>query len=52
MIGTALSCVGIFLLMNAAMFKVLGMNHLADSQFPAADASLLLFGAMDDKSSC
>lgn len=45
MTGTALSCVGIFLLMNAAMFKVLGMNHLAGSQFPAADASLLLFGS-------
>ena len=45
MIGTALSCVGIFLLMNAALFKVLGMDHLAGSQFPAADASLLLFGS-------
>lgn len=44
MIGTALSCIGIFLLMNAAMFKVLGMNRLAGLQFPAADASLLLFG--------
>ena len=44
MIGTALSCVGIFLLMNAALFKVLGMDHLAGSQFPAADASQLLFG--------
>lgn len=44
MIGTALSCTGIFLLVNAAVFRVLGMDHLAGSQIPVADAAVLLFG--------
>jgi basic amino acid/polyamine antiporter, APA family len=44
MIGTALSCIGIFLLVNAALFRVLHLDHLAGSQMPAADASLVLFG--------
>jgi APA family basic amino acid/polyamine antiporter len=45
MIGTALSCIAIFLLMNAAMLHVLGMNHLAGSQMPAADAAMSVFGS-------
>ena len=44
MIGTTLSCVVIFLLMNAAMFHVLRMDHLAGSQMPAADSAMLVFG--------
>jgi len=44
MIGTALSCIAIFLLINAALLHVLGMNHLAGSQMPAADAAMLVFG--------
>jgi APA family basic amino acid/polyamine antiporter len=44
MIGTALSCIVIFLLMNAALFHVLRMDHLAGSQIPAADAAMLVFG--------
>jgi basic amino acid/polyamine antiporter, APA family len=44
MIGTALSCIVIFLLVNAAMFHVLRMDHLAGSQMPAADAAMLVFG--------
>jgi APA family basic amino acid/polyamine antiporter len=30
--------------MNAGMYHVLGMNHLAASQMPAADAAMLIFG--------
>jgi len=44
MIGTTLSCIVIFLLMNAGMYHVLGMSHLAASQMPAADAAMLIFG--------
>lgn len=44
MIGTALSCIVIFLLVNAALFHVLRMDHLAGSQMPAADAAMLVFG--------
>ena len=45
MIGTALSCIAIFLLVNAAFFHVLHMNHLAGSPMPAVDAATLLFGS-------
>lgn len=45
MIGTALSCIAIFLLINAALLHVLGMSHLAGSQMPAADAAMLVFGS-------
>jgi len=45
MIGTALSCIAIFLLVNAALFHVLHMDHLAGSQMPAVDAAMLLFGS-------
>lgn len=44
MIGTALSCIVIFLLVNAALFHVLRMDHLAGSQMPAADAAMLVLG--------
>jgi len=44
MIGTALSCIAIFLLVNAALFHVLHMDHLAGAQMPAVDAAMLLFG--------
>ena len=45
MIGTALSCIAIFLLVNAALFHVLHMEHLAGSQMPTVDAAMLLFGS-------
>jgi APA family basic amino acid/polyamine antiporter len=45
MIGTALSCIAIFLLVNAALYHVLHMDHLAASQMPAVDAAMLLFGS-------
>jgi APA family basic amino acid/polyamine antiporter len=44
MIGTALSCIAIFLLVNAALFHVLRMDHLAGSPMPAVDAAMLLSG--------
>jgi APA family basic amino acid/polyamine antiporter len=44
MIGTALACIIIFLLVNAALFHVLHMEHLAGSQMPTVDAAMLLFG--------
>ena len=45
MIGTALSCIAIFLLVNAALFHVLRMDHLAGSPTPAVDAAMQLFGS-------
>ena len=45
MIGTALSCIAIFLLVNGALFHVLRMDHLAGSPMPAVDAAMLLFGS-------
>jgi APA family basic amino acid/polyamine antiporter len=45
MIGTVLACIGIYLLVNAGLFHVLGLERLAQSQVPAADASMLLFGS-------
>jgi APA family basic amino acid/polyamine antiporter len=45
MIGTALSCIAIFLLVNAALFHVLHMDHLVGSPMPAVDAAMLLFGS-------
>jgi len=44
MIGTALSCIAIFLLVNAALYHLLHMDHFAGSQMPAVDAAMLLFG--------
>ena len=49
MIGTALSCIAIFLLVNAALFHVLRMDHLAGSPMPAVDAAMLLFGSSGRK---
>ncbi len=43
--GTVLSCVAIFLLVNAAFVHSLGMAGLQHSRMPAADASLAVFGA-------
>jgi basic amino acid/polyamine antiporter, APA family len=45
MIGTVLACIGIYLLVNAGLFHVLGLDRLAQSQVPAADAAMLLFGS-------
>lgn len=45
MIGTTLSCIAIFLLVNAALFHVLRMEYLAGSQMPTVDAAMLLFGS-------
>ena len=45
MISTTLSCIAIFLLLNAALFHVLRMDHLAGSPMPAVDAAMLLFGS-------
>ena len=44
MIGTALSCIAIFLLVNEALFHVLHMDLLAGSQMPAVDTAKLPFG--------
>jgi len=45
MIGTALACIAIFLLVNAALYHVLHMDHLAGSQMPVMDTAMLLFGS-------
>ena len=45
MIGTTLACIAIFLLVNAALFHVLRLDHLAGSPMPAVDAAMLLFGS-------
>jgi basic amino acid/polyamine antiporter, APA family len=45
LIGTALSCTAIYLLVNAALLHTLGMGHLAGSQLPAADAAMVVFGS-------
>jgi APA family basic amino acid/polyamine antiporter len=45
MMGTALSCTAIYLLVNVALLHTLGMGHLAGSQLPAADAAMLVFGS-------
>jgi APA family basic amino acid/polyamine antiporter len=45
MMGSTLSCIVIFLLMNAAMFHVLRLEHLAGSQMPAVDAAVMIFGS-------
>ena len=45
MIGTALTCTAIYLLMNGALLHTLGMGRLAGSQLPAADAAMLVFGS-------
>lgn len=50
MIGTALSCIGIFLLVNAALFHVLRMNNLASSAMPAQTRPCLSSAAVEDRS--
>jgi basic amino acid/polyamine antiporter, APA family len=45
MIGTALCCTAIYLLVNVALLHVLGMGHLAGARMPAADAAMLVFGS-------
>jgi APA family basic amino acid/polyamine antiporter len=45
MIGTAVSCIAIFLLVNAALFHVLHIDRLAGSAMPTVDAAMLLFGS-------
>ncbi len=44
-IGGVLACVGIFLLVNAALLHVLPMHTLATSQIPAADAAQAIIGS-------
>jgi basic amino acid/polyamine antiporter, APA family len=44
MFGTVLCCAAIYLLLNGAYLHVLGLNRLAGSQLPAADAAMLVFG--------
>lgn len=44
-IGGVLACIGIFLLVNAALLHVLPMARLAASQMPAADAAMAIFGS-------
>jgi basic amino acid/polyamine antiporter, APA family len=45
MIGTVLACIAIYLLLNAGLFHALGLGRLAQSQVPAADAAMVLFGS-------
>jgi APA family basic amino acid/polyamine antiporter len=44
MTGTVLACTVIYLLVNAALVRVLHMQRLVGSLAPAADAALLIFG--------
>jgi basic amino acid/polyamine antiporter, APA family len=44
MMGTALTCTAIYLLVNGAVLHTLGMGHLAGSLLPAADAAMVVFG--------
>jgi APA family basic amino acid/polyamine antiporter len=44
MMGTALTCTAIYLLVNVALLHTLGMSHLEGSQLPAADAAMVVFG--------
>jgi basic amino acid/polyamine antiporter, APA family len=45
MFGVVFSCVAIFLLVNAALFRILPMAQLAGSKLPAADAARVVFGS-------
>src|SRR5919106_539234 len=44
MIGGVLSVIGIYLLVNVALLKVLPMSQLAGATFPAADAARMIAG--------
>ncbi len=43
-IGGVVACIGVFLLVNAALLHVLPMAQMAASEVPAADAAMLVFG--------
>jgi APA family basic amino acid/polyamine antiporter len=43
-IGGVFACIGIFLLVNLALFYVLPMSKLSASQMPVADAAMALWG--------
>jgi len=45
MIGGVLSVIGIYLLVNVALLKVLPMSELSGATFPAADAARIIAGA-------
>ncbi len=45
MIGGVLSVIGIYLLVNIALFKVLPMSELSGATLPAADAARVIAGA-------
>ena len=45
MIGGVLSVIGIYLLVNIALLKVLPMSELSGATFPAADAARVIVGA-------
>jgi basic amino acid/polyamine antiporter, APA family len=45
MIGGVLSVIGIYLLVNIALLKVLPMSELSGAMFPAADAARVIAGA-------
>ena len=45
MIGGVLSVIGIYLLVNIALLKVLPISELSGATFPAADAALVIAGA-------
>jgi APA family basic amino acid/polyamine antiporter len=45
MIGGALSVIGIYLLVNIALLKILPMSELAGATLPAADAARVIAGA-------
>ena len=44
-VGTVLSCVAIFLLINVALIHVLGMDRLKLTKVPVAEASIAVFGS-------
>jgi APA family basic amino acid/polyamine antiporter len=44
-VGTVLSCVAIFLLINVALIHVLGMDRLKLMKVPVADAAVSVFGS-------
>jgi len=45
LVGTVLSCIAIYLLMNVALIHVLGMGRLQQAKVPGAEASLTVFGS-------
>jgi APA family basic amino acid/polyamine antiporter len=45
LLGTVLSCIAIFLLLNAALIHALGMQQLQSAKAPAVQAALAAFGS-------